>query len=242
MNSQLPQSSFDGPVERLIELPLGEAPMEWTLGARAIPRWKRTLDLFLGALALAALSPVIAVSALLVLASSGRPILFRQTRVGQGERPFTIFKFRTMRLHAGSSTADREDFAREVRGEAVPEADSNLFRPKDDVRITPVGRFLRRYSLDELPQLFNVMRGEMSLVGPRPSLPWEVALFSQRQRRRHALPPGITGLWQVSGRNRLSVRDMLELDLRYVETCSLRHDLSIILRTPRAVLVERFTR
>jgi lipopolysaccharide/colanic/teichoic acid biosynthesis glycosyltransferase len=226
----------------VVHFPFDDGSDNAPVRARIMPAWKRALDLIVGSAALIVLGPVMLIVAGLVLATSGRPVLFRQSRVGRGEAPFTLFKFRTMRRNAAASVADREDFAREVRGEALPEAESNLFRPRDDSRITQIGHFLRRYSLDELPQILNVLRGEMSLVGPRPSVPWEVALFSPRQRRRHELPPGITGLWQVSGRNSISVRGMLELDLSYVESCSLRTDLSIILRTPRAVLLERLTR
>jgi lipopolysaccharide/colanic/teichoic acid biosynthesis glycosyltransferase len=111
-----------------------------------------------------------------------------------------------------------------------------VFKLEDDPRVMPVGRFLRRYSIDELPQLLNVLRGEMSLVGPRPSLPWEVELYSPEQRRRHECLPGLTGLWQVSGRNRLSMQQMLSLDLEYVERQSLRLDLWVLWRTLSAVL------
>ena len=153
-----------------------------------------------------------------------------------------MFKFRTMHDAAADDAAERDLIVRELRGDAVPAADTNLFRPRSDPRVTSVGKFLRLMSIDELPQIFNVLRGEMSLVGPRPALPWEVDLFTIEQRRRHACLPGITGLWQVSGRNRLSSLEMIALDLEYVDRRSLWLDLSILLRTPKAVLLDRHTR
>jgi lipopolysaccharide/colanic/teichoic acid biosynthesis glycosyltransferase len=211
-------------------------------GLSAIPRWKRVLDLIGGGIALVALSPLMAVAAGLVRLSSPGPVLFRQTRVGRNERPYSMFKFRTMYLAAADDRTDRGAIARELLGEALPSADTHLFRPANDPRITPIGRLLRLLSIDELPQLVNVLRGEMSLVGPRPALPWEVDLFAPEQRRRHVCLPGITGLWQVSGRGRFSSLEMLELDLTYVHRCSLFLDLAILLRTPKAVLFDRNTR
>jgi lipopolysaccharide/colanic/teichoic acid biosynthesis glycosyltransferase len=164
-------------------------------------------------------------------------VLFRQVRIGQDEQPFAMFKFRTM--HVGSDDGPlRELNVAELRGIAEPGTSDGVFKLENDPRVTPVGRILRRFSIDELPQLFNVVRGEMSLVGPRPALPWEVELFTPEQRGRHACVPGITGLWQVSGRNRLSMPQMLALDVLYVERRSLLLDLRILLRTPRAVLLD----
>ena len=136
----------------------------------------------------------------------------------------------------------REMNARELRGEGALDCADGVYKPKDDPRVTPAGRWLRRYSIDELPQLLNVLRGEMSLVGPRPSLPWEVELYTPEQRRRHGCLPGMTGLWQVSGRTRLSMIEMLELDLMYIRTRSLALDLRILARTPAAVLLDRTVR
>lgn len=211
---------------------LAEAPA-------SVPRWKRTLDLGAGVLALTLLAPLMLAAALAVRLSSPGPVLFRQTRIGLGERPFTMLKFRTMYVDADHSAQNALNLS-ELRGEAV--AEGGLYRLAVDPRITPVGRVLRRYSIDELPQLFNLLRGEMSLVGPRPALPWEVELFTPEQRRRHASLPGLTGLWQVSGRNRLSMQQMLDLDLAYVEHCTLSQDIAILIRTPVAVLLDRATR
>jgi lipopolysaccharide/colanic/teichoic acid biosynthesis glycosyltransferase len=199
-----------------------------------IPRAKRALDLALATLALVVSAPVMLIAAGLVRLSSPGPVLFRQVRIGRGERPFTMLKLRTMYVDS-DERASREFNTCELLGEAEPDSDG-VFKLENDPRIVPVGRFLRRYSIDELPQLLNVLRGEMSLVGPRPSLPWEVELYSPEQRRRHECLPGLTGLWQVSGRNRLSMPQMLSLDLEYVERRSLRLDLWILWRTLPAVL------
>jgi lipopolysaccharide/colanic/teichoic acid biosynthesis glycosyltransferase len=131
---------------------------------------------------------------------------------------------------------------RELLGDTNAGTSDGVFKLEADRRITKVGRLLRRFSLDELPQLFNVLRGEMSLIGPRPLFPWEVELFTPEQRKRHECLPGITGLWQVSGRNRLSMPEMLALDLVYARSRSLRLDLWILCRTPGAVLFDRSVR
>jgi lipopolysaccharide/colanic/teichoic acid biosynthesis glycosyltransferase len=187
-----------------------------------------------------AVAPIILFAAALVRLTSRGPVLFCQTRIGLNERPFTLLKLRTM--HAGSSDdAHRDLNIRELRGEAVCDAREGIYKLQRDPRVTRVGHVLRRFSIDELPQLINVLRGEMSLVGPRPSLPWEVELYTPEQRRRHACPPGISGLWQVSGRNRMSMLEMLALDIEYVASRTLLGDLLILLRTPRAVLFSRDT-
>jgi lipopolysaccharide/colanic/teichoic acid biosynthesis glycosyltransferase len=208
---------------------------------RELPRWKRPLDLSVGIVTLILLAPVMALAAVLVHLSSPGPVMFRQTRIGWRGRPYTLMKFRTMYAGEDDSVV-RALCARELTGEAVPEPSTQLYRLDNDPRVTPVGRMLRHYSIDELPQLINVLRGEMSLVGPRPALPCEVEMFTPEQQRRHCCLPGITGLWQVRGRNRLSVAQMLALDIEYVDHCSLSLDLAILLRTPRAVVVDRFTR
>lgn len=220
----------------------GEATLAKGAPASALPKWKRPLDLSLGLAALVLASPLMIATAIVIRLTSRGPVLFRQERVGRGERVFTMLKFRTMRFGADDRTTDRTVIAEELAGSATPDPATGLFRRSGDPRITPLGRALRVLSIDELPQLFNVVAGQMSLVGPRPAPPDEVTLFTPDQRRRHACLPGITGLWQVGGRNRLNSRAMLALDLEYVERCSLWLDLAILLRTPRAVLLERFTR
>jgi lipopolysaccharide/colanic/teichoic acid biosynthesis glycosyltransferase len=202
---------------------------------------KRALDLALGTLALIVFAPVLVMAAVLVRVTSQGPALFRQTRIGQHGRPFTMFKLRTMRSDCDDQ-AHRDFNLGELVDRADPGTSDGVYKLEDDPRITKVGRLLRRFSIDELPQLFNVLRGDMSLVGPRPSLPWEVAHFAPEQRLRNQVRPGMTGLWQVSGRNRLSMLEMLTLDVSYVKRRSLLLDLSILVRTPRAVLFDQSVR
>ena len=175
---------------------------------------------------LAVLSPLLLIVALLIKMTSAGPVMFRQVRVGRGGREFTVLKFRTM-------VQDAE--ARKVELLKQNENDGVLFKIREDPRITRVGRWLRRYSLDELPQLFNVARGEMSLVGPRPPLPEEVAQYGGDVYRRLVVKPGLTGLWQVSGRSDLSWEESVRLDLRYVDNWTLAMDLQIMWKTWSAV-------
>lgn len=176
---------------------------------------------------LLALAPLFALLAFAVRMSSPGPVLYRQTRVGRNGTPFPMWKFRTMVVDA-----DR------MRGElaAANEHDGHMFKLRRDPRVTSVGRFLRRYSLDELPQLANVLLGHMSLVGPRPPLPEEVARYDQVEMRRLSVKPGLTGLWQVSGRSDLSWHETVSLDLRYVDNWSWAWDMTVMARTVRAVL------
>jgi lipopolysaccharide/colanic/teichoic acid biosynthesis glycosyltransferase len=199
------------------------------------------LDLVIAFFLLVLATPIMLSAAILVRLTSQGPALFRQTRIGRNGRPFTMLKLRTMHVDSDDSR-HREFNTRELLGQAVRETQDGIFKPDHDPRITPIGGFLRRFSIDELPQLFNVLRGEMSLVGPRPSLPWEVELYTSEQRRRDRCRPGMTGLWQVSGRNRRTMLEMLALDVAYVDSRSLLLDLWILLRTPYAVLFGRDTR
>lgn len=223
-------------------------PSGWKLAGGA-PRWsqsrseaaKRGLDIGLALAALVLCTPLLLFGAVAVRLSGPGPVLLRQVRIGQREKPFAMWKFRTM--HAGADDRSlREMNTCELRGKRPPGTSDGVFKLQDDPRVTAAGRWLRRFSIDELPQLFNVLRGEMSLVGPRPSLPWEVELYTTEQRRRHECLPGMTGLWQVSGRNRLSMPEMLALDLVYLRTRSLALDLRILARTPTAILLERSVR
>ena len=193
-------------------------------GARRVA--KSVFDRVGAALLLLAFAPVLAAVALAVRLDSKGPVLFRQTRVGRYGREFQIYKFRTMHTDAERRLA-------EIRH--LNEQDGVLFKMRDDPRITRVGRHLRRFSVDELPQLFNVVGGTMSLVGPRPPLQSEVAAYPRDARRRLAVRPGMTGLWQVSGRSDLPWEEAVRLDLRYVENWSLSLDLVILLRTLTAV-------
>ncbi|HEX6674141.1 MAG TPA: sugar transferase [Actinomycetes bacterium] len=209
----------------------------WHAGsARAEAAAKRALDLVIAAVLLLLLAPLLLAVALLVRLTSPGPALFKQTRLGHCERPFTIFKFRTMWV-GGDDSAHRRYVAQLLNETSPPFGGRpGLYKLVGDPRVTPLGALLRRTSVDELPQLFNVLRGEMSLVGPRPAQPWEVELFRPQYRARFLVKPGITGLWQVSGRNHVTMRQALELDVRYVETRNLGLDLGIIWRTIPAVL------
>ena len=200
-----------------------------------IPVWgrcvKEGMDLTVGALLLVALSPLLLVAAVLVRTTSPGPAFFRQDREGRRGVTFRMIKFRTMREGA-------EQEHPELNGKTSPHV---TYKPEEDPRITRAGRFLRKSSLDELPQLWNVLRGDMSLVGPRPFPPYEARYVTgAEQRRRLAVKPGMTGLWQISGRSRIrSVDERVRLDLEYVDHWSVRRDLSILLRTVPAVLSAR---
>lgn len=170
--------------------------------------------------------PVLLTIGIMIKASSRGPVLFRQVRVGRDGRKFKMLKFRTM-------VTDAEKLVEKLLGD--DDGNGVLFKLRIDPRVTRVGRVLRRYSLDELPQLLNVLRGEMSLVGPRPPLPQEVARYGWEMHRRFLVKPGLTGLWQISGRSDLSWEDSVRMDLRYVENWSLTYDLMIMLKTLRAV-------
>lgn len=194
---------------------------------------KRALDLAVSAIGLVVLSPLLLLVALAVKLESPGPVLFRQRRVGRAGRTFTLYKLRSMR--AGADREREELLARN-------EADGPVFKLRDDPRVTRLGRLLRRTSIDELPQLWNVLRGEMSLVGPRPPLPEEVRRYERWQRRRLSVKPGITCTWQVSGRSDLGFRRWMELDLAYIDGWSLWGDVQIVLRTIPAVLLGRGAR
>jgi exopolysaccharide biosynthesis polyprenyl glycosylphosphotransferase len=188
---------------------------------------KNIFDRVFGCALLLLATPVLLVVALLVRLTSRGPVLFRQTRVGRAGVEFSMLKFRTM-------CVDAED--RKGQLSALSEGNVVLFKLRDDPRVTRVGRYLRRFSLDELPQLVNVLRGEMSLVGPRPPLPAEVAMYAVDDGRRMLVKPGLTGLWQVSGRSDLTWEESVRLDLRYVDNWSIALDLLIVWKTARAVL------
>jgi exopolysaccharide biosynthesis polyprenyl glycosylphosphotransferase len=188
---------------------------------------KGGMDRLFALLAVILLLPVFVGVALAVKLTSRGPVFFRQVRIGRHGKPFVIHKFRSMYTDAEERLAGLEH---------LNEADGTLFKMRDDPRVTPVGRFLRRYSLDELPQFGDVLLGRMSLVGPRPPLPCEVERYASLVRRRLVVKPGITGLWQVSGRSDLSWDESVRLDLLYVETWSLALDIAIMLKTVLAVL------
>lgn len=192
---------------------------------------KRSVDLVLSVLGVVLISPVLVVLALVVKTSSPGPVIFRQVRVGYHGEEFEMLKFRSMVVDAEQRLAELK------RQQAQDAGNEVLFKMTDDPRVTPVGRVMRKFSLDELPQLFNVIAGSMSLVGPRPPLPSEVAVYAEHVHRRFLAKPGITGAWQVSGRSTLSWEDTVRLDLAYVENWSMLGDLAILMRTVRVALL-----
>lgn len=194
---------------------------------------KRAVDIVASAVGVLVLSPLLAFLAMSVRLSSEGPVLFRQVRVGRGGTEFTMLKFRSMVTNAEDML---EQLWRERREQGVDSGNEVMFKMKNDPRVTPIGRIMRKFSLDELPQLFNVIGGSMSLVGPRPPLPSEVAQYATHVHRRFLVKPGVTGLWQVSGRSTLSWEDTVRLDLSYVENWSLVGDLAILAKTARAAV------
>ncbi len=195
---------------------------------------KRGVDLVIATLVFVLASPLLILAGAAIALTSGRPILYRQTRIGLHGRPFSMLKFRTMKPHA-TDDVHREFVRQWISSQpgAIPRQGNGtpVFKLAADDRITPIGRWLRRFSIDELPQLINVICGEMSLIGPRPALPYEVEHYEPRHRRRLEVLPGVTGLWQVSGRNHLSFDDMVRLDVQYLENWSLTTDLKILALT-----------
>ncbi len=201
---------------------------------------KRVIDVVGSSAILALCSPMLVACALAVRLTSKGPILFRQPRVGQHGRCFTFLKFRSMYVN-NDETVHKEYVVKLIASQAevmpVSSDAHGVYRLTKDRRITPIGHFLRRSSLDELPQLFNVLKGDMSLVGPRPPIPYELAVYQTWHRRRLLeVKPGITGLWQVTGRSTVSFDEMVRLDLRYAMTWTPWMDLKILLRTPSAVI------
>lgn len=202
----------------------------WVIRTKLLARLKRVLDVSVASIAIVLTSPIMLVTAILIKLESPGPVIFKQVRVGKDGEHFYCYKFRSMYV-------DAEQRLRELQ--AKNEADGPVFKMKRDPRVTRVGRVIRKLSIDELPQLFNVLKGEMSLVGPRPALPSEVAKYTYEQiGRLHAIP-GITGLQQVSGRSDLDFKRWVELDLQYIAEQSIWKDIEILLRTIPAVLLGR---
>jgi len=189
--------------------------------------WKRVLDIVGSIFLLLLLAPVLLVIAILVLVTSPGGMIYRQKRVGKGGRLFDFYKFRSM-------YKDADKRLESLMG--ANEKEGPIFKIKDDPRITPIGKFLRKYSLDELPQLFNVLKGDMSLVGPRPPIPREVEQYNDSAFRRLSVPPGITCLWQICGRSDTTFDEWMALDALYVQQMSFWLDLKILMKTPTAVI------
>ena len=191
---------------------------------------KRTMDIFISFFGILLSFPLWILIAICITCDSKGPVIFRQVRVGKGGKPFVFYKFRSMQMGA-------EGMKENLKHLNV--AEDPVFKIKDDPRVTRLGRFLRRSTLDELPQLVNVLKGEMSLVGPRPPLPEEVAVYTPLQKKRLDVKPGLTCLWQVSGRSEISFSEWVQLDLYYIQHQSLLLDIKILVRTLPAVLSRR---
>jgi len=216
---------------RLRSLPLGHEPLLYLEPPGMHAPWyshlKRLVDLVVGSLALILVAPLLALAALAIKLTDGGPVLFRQERVGMANRRFSIYKLRSMTVDAEERLAE---LLQENQRQGGP-----LFKLDNDPRVTKVGAFLRATSFDEIPQLFNVLRGEMSLVGPRPALPDEVAMFDEELLVRQQVRPGVTGLWQVEARDKPAFSAYRYLDVFYVENQSFALDFTILMATARAV-------
>ncbi|TFE28182.1 sugar transferase [Cohnella luojiensis] len=192
---------------------------------------KRTIDIFGSLFGLIVLSPLFVIVAIIIKWEDPKgPVFFSQTRVGKNEKPFRIYKFRSM-------CTDAEDKLKDVLHKNF--VSGAMFKIKDDPRITKVGKFIRKTSIDELPQFFNVLKGDMSLVGPRPSSRMEVDGYTNYDKKRLSVTPGCTGLWQVSGRNNIGFKEMVELDIAYIEKKSIWFDIKIMLKTVVTVISSR---
>lgn len=197
----------------------------------------RLLDVAVAAVALLVLLPLLIAIALAVRLTSHGPAIFRQARVGKDMRSFSLYKFRTMRPDAADAPHRR--YIQALMASDDEPRNGNLYKLVVDDRITGIGRILRSWSLDEIPQLLNVLRGDMSLVGPRPVLAYEVELYPEAYLRRFSVKPGLTGLWQVSGRSERTYHEMIALDIEYAQRRSLRLDLAILIKTVPTVLTRK---
>jgi lipopolysaccharide/colanic/teichoic acid biosynthesis glycosyltransferase len=194
---------------------------------------KRVFDVVFALLALLALTPLLVLVAVAIKLDSRGPLLFRQRRYGRDMRPLTVLKFRTMHEHA---TADAHRAYIAALAAGSEDETSGLKKLTDDPRVTGVGRVLRKFSIDELPQLLNVVGGSMSLIGPRPAIEYELEHYLPRHYERFVVRPGLSGLWQVSGRNEIGFNEMLDMDVEYARSCSLTTDLRVFMRTPLALV------
>lgn len=225
--------------DRLDNLPLVGPKSTNIIGINYLS--KRVFDFIMSSLMIFASWPIMAIIALAIKFTSTGPVLFRQERVGLNGKQFTLLKFRTMYVN-NDDKVHRDYTAKWIKSNGCYKQDANgkaLFKIERDPRVTSVGYWLRKFSLDELPQLLNIWRGTMSLVGPRPPLPYEVELYEDWQKKRLHAPPGLTGLWQVSGRNRLSFDEMVRLDISYINNWSIESDIKIILKTVAIVLFSK---
>jgi exopolysaccharide biosynthesis polyprenyl glycosylphosphotransferase len=215
---------------------IGVAPVRIGRSSRLL---KRCIDLVGSLVLLFLTAPLLLVIAWLIHRDSPGPVLFRQTRLGMDRRQFTLLKFRTM--HDGTDAAPHRKYLEQIMDVGALPAGNNLYKLDRSDEVTAVGRWLRRTSLDELPQLLNVLRGDMSLVGPRPSIPYELELYAPHHLERFAVPAGLTGLWQVEARAHSTFAEALDLDVAYVRGWSLGLDLRLLLRTPLLMFRKRET-
>jgi lipopolysaccharide/colanic/teichoic acid biosynthesis glycosyltransferase len=201
----------------------------WEIHLRALFAFKRALDVVAGSLGIVALSPVYLATIAAIVLEDGWPVFYAQQRVGLNGRLFPFYKFRSMVRNAD-----------QIKDQLMADNESKdgvIFKMKRDPRVTRVGRFIRRFSLDELPQLLNVVRGDLTLVGPRPPVPKEVALYTLEERKRLHVKPGLTCFWQIQGRSEIPFKEQVRLDLQYIHSQSLRQDFMILLKTVPAVLL-----
>jgi lipopolysaccharide/colanic/teichoic acid biosynthesis glycosyltransferase len=208
-----------------------------TFFVRKIPLWKRLMDIIGAVFCLVIFAPLMLVIAGIIKLVSSGPVFFKQTRIGYGGKPFQFWKFRTMKVDADTCT--HRNYLSELINGCSDAEDSGKPMAKldpNDSQIIPSGKFLRSTCLDELPQLVNVLCGEMSLVGPRPPIPYEVKEYLRWHNGRFDMVPGMTGLWQVSGKNRLTFKEMIRLDIRYTRSISFWSDLKILIKTPLAII------
>jgi len=203
----------------------------WELGLRSLYAFKRLVDILCSLLALVLLTPFFLVIMLIILLEDGRPFFFVQQRVGLNGRIFPFYKFRSMVKNAEQL---KDQLARQNES-----GDGVIFKMKRDPRITRIGGFLRRFSVDEFPQFFNVLKGDLAIVGPRPPVPREVAQYTLEDRKRLHVKPGLTCLWQIQGRSEIPFKEQVRLDLQYIQSQSLRKDFMIMLKTVPAVLLGR---
>lgn len=197
---------------------------------------KRLLDILSASVLFVLTSPLFVLTALLIKLDSPGPVFFCQKRLGKDGKYFNFYKFRSM--YAGCSEEEHKEYIRRLMTEELAQEDKGkrVYKLTSDSRVTPVGRFIRRLSIDELAQLFNVIKGDMSMVGPRPAIPYELQYHDEAMRKRFSVKPGITGLWQVSGRSGTTYRQMVGLDLFYIEHWSIWLDLKIMLKTVPYIL------
>jgi exopolysaccharide biosynthesis polyprenyl glycosylphosphotransferase len=210
------------------------------LGQPSIYGWrrlaKRTFDTLAVTLGLILLSPLLLIVAIVIKLDSPGPVFYRQSRVGENGRLFTMLKFRSMKIGNDPSVHKQHTTKLILENLSVEQLSGKCLKLEDDPRITRVGKLFRKTSIDELPQLFNILRGEMSLVGPRPAIPYEVESYQDWHKRRFEALPGITGIWQIKGRNRVSFDEMVRMDIEYIEKQSFWLDIMILLQTPFAVI------